>query len=77
MTNPFTFAFWESAEHLFFAVVTLWLLGLTWKLWQYRQAIKGLQKDTSEMYEHVTQPGRQVKRNSRVISTDQKRGVCF
>lgn len=67
MTNPFTLIFWESAEHLFFAVVTCWLLGLTWKVWQYRRAIQALQRDTSEMYEHVTQPGQPTRWEPRKV----------
>ena len=63
MSNPLTVMFWESAEHLFFGVITLWLAGLTWKLWRYRAAIMRLQRDAGTMLEYLTQPAsRKMKR---------------
>lgn len=46
-------------EHLFFAFVTLWLCGLTWRAWVHRKAIRGLiklRKDVEAIEEHVTRP---------------------
>jgi len=45
-----------TVEHLFFAVVTLWLGGLTWKLWVYRAAIIKLQEDMTLVLNDLTRP---------------------
>ena len=45
-----------NLEHLFFAVVVLWLSLLTWKLWVYRGVLIGLTRDIRALEEHVTKP---------------------
>ena len=45
-----------NLEHVFFAVIVLWLSGLTWKLWVYRGVIIGLTKDIRALEEHATKP---------------------
>ena len=47
-----------TLEHLFFAFVSLWLSGLTWKLWVYRGVIIGLTRDIRALEEAATEPKR-------------------
>ena len=45
-----------NLEHMFFAVVSLWLSLLTWKLWVYRGVLIGLTKDIRALEEEATRP---------------------
>ena len=45
-----------NLEHAFFAVVGLWLAGVTWKLWTYRGVIIGLTADIRALEEEATRP---------------------